>query len=124
MKPEKRRQRAKKKAKQHNIMKIAKDRARRVLGQLPKGMSTERKVRGIRNLMDAGMVSGGKVRMDIIKASEKNMRKKVRSGKETTVEALTKSLDDEPEFMKLCEEVGLDRAFFEGMAETIIKENQ
>lgn len=122
MKPEKRRQRAKKKAKQARILKFASKFAGKAANKLTSKMSKEQGITALGNLMDAGRISPDRVKQEMIKAAEDDIRKQIRSGKATTVEALTKTLDVELEFMKLCKRVGLDKEFFERLAETILKE--
>ena len=123
MKPEKRRKRAKKKTKQGRLIRAASKYTQRVASKLTDKMSKEQGITALGNLMDARKISPDRVKQEIIKAAKDDMRKQTKLGK-TTVEALTETLDVEPEFMKLCKRVGLDKKFFEGLAETIIKEQR
>lgn len=65
------------------------------------------------------------VRNKIIEASEKSMKKEIKEAvkhkKSLTADDLTKSLVENPEFLKLCEELGLTLDFFKGMADNILQ---
>jgi hypothetical protein len=62
----------------------------------------------------------------IAEKSEKNMQKQVKmalkKGEAVTAEDLIAELKRRPDFMKFCEELGMNLKFFEGMAEKVIKE--
>jgi len=99
-----------------------------ILGRTLKGLSTKRKLKGIRNLMKNGMLTADEVAKKIAEASEKDMKKQVRvavkEGRAITEGDLTRTLDDDPDFMELCKEVGLSRGFFEGLAENVMADSK
>lgn len=80
----------------------------------------------LRRLEKSGMVPLGYMRKTIVEQSEKDMKKQVgkarKRGETLTVEGLTRTLKDNPEFMKFCNEQDMDLSFFESMAKRAIKE--
>lgn len=72
----------------------------------------------LRETMKSGLVPEETIRAIIIDSYKKEMREKAekvrQKGQEPTVNDLTG--EQEPEFLKLCEELGLDMEFFEGLA--------
>ncbi len=80
----------------------------------------------LRRLLNKGLFTPATLSKKMAKQSEKDMRRQVRKafkkGRVITVKDLTKTVKEDAGFLALCEEIGLPLAFFEGLAENMIKE--
>lgn len=89
-------------------------------------LSEDKQVRGIRNLLKSGDLHPQVVAQKIAVKSQasmvKEVKKRLKDGEEVSVEVLIGTIKDNPDFLSLCEEVGLSMAFFEGMAENAISD--
>lgn len=76
-------------------------------------------------LMNKGIIPPNEVAKRLSMQSEKDMYRTVRKankkGKKVTVKELIKPIEENAEFAKLCNDVGLTMNFFKGLAENAIK---
>lgn len=90
-----------------------------VIAELSKGDTTEL-VGRLDSMVGTGDLSGGKLKAAIMSKAPKEMDKAIKKfqarGKEVTVDALCSEIRSTPEFLSMCERVGLSLEWFEDLA--------
>jgi len=90
------------------------------------GLSAENAVLAARNLMNAGIIRPADLRHNIETGFESQARKMVKKarkkGRGITVDEILEGALKCPQFLELCEELGMSREYLEGLAKKAIEE--
>jgi len=88
--------------------------------------STTSQVDRLREMLHSGVLSASKLKKELsenaVKEMDKGIRKFIKKGKQPTIELLLEEYDKEVAFQELCNEVGLDRVWFESLAQRRLDE--
>ena len=101
------------------------DKAKEIGLKKLQSQSTPKQVDFLADTLHSGHLRASKLKQELVKNAPKEMKKGVarlhREGKTPTVDLLLEEYNSDASFQKLANEVGLDRSWFENLAEETIK---